>query len=218
MSVAESLAAVRARIDAACARAGRDPSEVTLVAVSKRQPDALLFEAFAAGQRDFGENYVQELERKRLLLPDARWHLIGHVQSNKAKGAAVADVVHTIDSEKIVRRLAKERHGAPLTALIQVNTEGEDVKSGVPPEAVEALIRASADVESVVVRGLMCIPPVGVTRDAFAALRRLRDELEASTGVPLPVLSMGMSSDFEAAIEEGATLVRVGTAVFGARD
>ncbi|MEQ9501052.1 MAG: YggS family pyridoxal phosphate-dependent enzyme [Deltaproteobacteria bacterium] len=218
MTVAASLAEVNARIAEACARAGRDAVEVTLVAVSKRQPDESLMEAYAAGHRDFGENFVQELERKRALLPDdARWHLIGNVQSNKAKRAAVADVVHTIDSEKLLRRLSDAREGAPLEVLVQVNTEGEDAKSGVAPTGAEALIRAALALPNVAPRGLMCIPPRGVTRAAFAALRALAADLEDRVGAPLPVLSMGMSSDFEAAIEEGATLVRVGTAVFGAR-
>lgn len=219
MSIARALEDVKARIAAACSRVDRSPSEVTLVAVSKRQPDELLLEAYAAGQRDFGENFVQELERKQPLLPpDARWHLIGHVQSNKAKRAATAAVVHTIDNIKIVRRLAEAREGAPLEVLVQVNTEGEVSKFGVSPADAADVLQAAIDVPGITPIGLMGIPPVDIHRRAFVALRALRDDLQARLGVALPALSMGMSGDFEIAIEEGATIVRVGTAVFGARE
>lgn len=222
MSVAEHLATVRGRIDAACRSAGRDPAEVTLVAVSKRQPDEKLLEAYATGQRDFGENYVQELERKRQLLPeDARWHQIGHVQSNKAKkAAAAADVVHTLDSEKLARALDKAAAaaGRRLGVLVEVNLAREDQKAGIAPDAVPKLLEACRSLGALSVKGLMCIPPAGEGERWFAALAALQSSLKGQGFQGLEVLSMGMSADFEAAIAYGATMVRVGTAVFGARD
>jgi pyridoxal phosphate enzyme (YggS family) len=219
--VAARLAAVQAQIAAACRAAGRDPAEVQLVAVSKRQPDALLLEAYAAGQRDFGENYVQEMLRKQPLLPpDARWHLIGHVQTNKARGAAGADLVHTLDSARLASALAKaaEVQGRDLEVLLEVNLAGEAQKAGVAPEEAEALLLAAEATGWLRVNGLMCIPPEGEGPRHFAALRALRDTLQDRLKRPLPTLSMGMSGDFEAAIAAGATLVRVGTAIFGARE
>ena len=219
--VAARLAAVRAQVDAACRAAGRAPGEVRLIAVSKRQPDALLLEAYAAGQRDFGENYVQEMLRKQPLLPsDARWHLIGHVQSNKAKAAARAQLVHTLDSARLARALAEgaKALGRPLEVLVEVNLAHEGQKAGVDPDGVEALIAAADATGALEVRGLMCIPPEGEGPTYFPALRALRDRLQSRLKRPMPALSMGMSADFEAAIAHGATLVRVGTAIFGARD
>ncbi|MCA9550868.1 MAG: YggS family pyridoxal phosphate-dependent enzyme [Myxococcales bacterium] len=219
-TLAERLAAVQAQVAAACRAAGRDPAEVCLVAVSKRQPDALLLEAYAAGQRDFGENYVQEMLRKQPLLPpDARWHLIGHVQSNKAKAAATAHLLHTLDSEKLARALARaaEAEGRRLDVLVEVNLAHEDQKAGVDPEGVEALIEVAQATGWLEVQGLMCIPPEGEGPRYFPELRRLRDDLVERLKRPLPILSMGMSGDFEAAIAAGATVVRVGTAIFGAR-
>lgn len=220
-TLAERLAAVQAQVAEACRAAGRDPAEVCLVAVSKRQPDALLLEAYAAGQRDFGENYVQEMLRKQPLLPpDARWHLIGHVQSNKAKAAATAHLLHTLDSEKLAKGLARaaEAEGRRLDVLVEVNLADEDQKAGVDPEGVEALIEVAQATGWLEVQGLMCIPPEGEGPRYFPELRRLRDELVERLKRPLPILSMGMSGDFEAAIGAGATVVRVGTAIFGARD
>ncbi|MCB9650784.1 MAG: YggS family pyridoxal phosphate-dependent enzyme [Deltaproteobacteria bacterium] len=219
-TLAERLAAVQAQVAEACRAAGRDPAEVCLVAVSKRQPDALLLEAYAAGQRDFGENYVQEMLRKQPLLPpDARWHLIGHVQSNKAKAAATAHLLHTLDSEKLARALARaaEAEGRRLDVLVEVNLAHEDQKAGVDPEGVEALIEVAQATGWLEVQGLMCIPPEGEGPRYFPELRRLRDDLVERLKRPLPILSMGMSGDFEAAIAAGATVVRVGTAIFGAR-
>lgn len=219
--VAENLARVRDVIAEACARAGRRVDDVELVAVSKKQPVERVRAAYDAGQRHFGENYVQELElRVRELPADATWHMIGHVQTNKAKRAIAASVIHTIDSEKLARAIAKavaEQRGGPKDVLVEVNTGGEEAKAGVAPEALEALLTTLAGLPALRVRGLMCIPPVDETRPHFARLRALRDALAAKTGVALPELSMGMSGDYADAIEEGATIVRVGTAIFGER-
>ncbi|MCK6549702.1 YggS family pyridoxal phosphate-dependent enzyme [Myxococcota bacterium] len=219
--VAENLGRVRAAIADACARAGRRVDEVQLVAVSKKQPIERVRAAYDAGQRHFGENYVQELvERVGALPADATWHLIGHVQTNKAKRAIAAAVIHTIDSEKLARAIAKavaEQGGGPKDVLVEVNTGAEEAKAGVAPEALDALFDVLAALPELSVRGLMCIPPVDDTRPHFARLRALRDALAARRGIALPELSMGMSGDFADAIAEGATIVRVGTAIFGER-
>jgi len=186
---------------------------VRLVAVSKSQPDALVIEAFQAGQKLFGENYVQELERHAALFPagSVEWHVIGHLQTNKAKRAGeLASLVHSVDSTKLARALMDR------AVLIEVNIGVEEAKAGVAPDAVEALITSIRSINEV--RGLMCIPPPDdEPRRWFAALRELRDRLRSATGLPLNDLSMGMSGDFEDAILEGATWVRVGTALFGER-
>lgn len=210
MSVAENVAGIVSRIRDAEARAGRAPGSVRLVAVSKKQPMERLHEAYDAGLRVFGENYVQELERKRPEMPDdVEWHLVGHLQSNKAKKAAsMCKLVHSVGSEKLGRALGE------VPFLLEVNLGGEESKSGVAREEVAPLARALAGPS---LRGLMCIPPPGASRPYFAELRALRDRLEKDHGLSLPELSMGMSDDFEDAILEGATLVRVGTALFGTR-
>jgi pyridoxal phosphate enzyme (YggS family) len=216
MSVAENLARVKERIALACERAGRDPREVLLIAVSKRKPVELVRAALDAGQRDFGENYVQELLAKRAAVPGARWHAIGHVQRNKAKGAAEADVIHTIDSDRIADALEKAA-SKPIDVLIEVNLAGEPSKSGATEEEVPAIVDALGTKPHLSLVGLMCIPPASETRRCFAALRELRDRTAARAGIALPHLSMGMSADFEDAILEGATMVRIGTAIFGER-
>lgn len=213
--IAANLAEVRARIAKAASRAGRDPASVTLVAVGKTKPLEDLLHAYAAGVRDFGENRVQEAGEKFPALPaDAVKHLIGPIQSNKANRAAkIADVVQTIDSEEVAVRLgrAAEAAGKRLRVLVEVRLGGEATKAGVSPEEVPALAGVVRTLLALDLQGLMTIPPPGETRPHFASLRRLAGELG------LPVLSMGMSDDFEAAIEEGATLVRIGTAIFGSR-
>jgi pyridoxal phosphate enzyme (YggS family) len=213
--IVENLTAIRARIAAAAARARRDPASVTLVAVGKTKPLEDLLHAYAAGVRDFGENRVQEAEEKFPALPaDAIRHLIGPIQSNKANRAAkIADVVQTIDSEEIARRLSRaaEAAGKRLRVLLEVRLGGEATKAGVSPEKVPALAGVVRGLPALDLQGLMTIPPPGETHPHFATLRRLAGDLG------LPVLSMGMSDDFEAAIEEGATLVRIGTAIFGRR-
>jgi pyridoxal phosphate enzyme (YggS family) len=217
------LGAVRDRIEAAARRAGCDPRSVRLVAASKMQPSAAIRAAYAAGARHFGENYVQEALSKQVELSDlddVRWHLIGHLQTNKAKIAAGAfDLVQSLDSIRLADALAKARPDPPPAVLVEVNLGGEASKTGVPPDEVEAMINAiRAKVE---VRGLMAIPPPASnpehSRTYFVRLRGLRDRLAAATGFALSDLSMGMSDDFEIAIEEGATIVRVGRAIFGER-
>ncbi|MFI5182265.1 MAG: YggS family pyridoxal phosphate-dependent enzyme [Thermoanaerobaculia bacterium] len=213
--IAASFASVQERIARAAARAGRDPVSVMLVAVGKMKPLEDLLHAYAAGARDFGENRVQEAEAKFPGLPaDAVRHLIGPVQSNKANRAAkIADVVQTIDSEEIAMRLSRgaEAAGKRLRVLLEVRLGGEATKAGVAPEELPALAGVVRSLPALDLAGLMTIPPPGETRPHFATLRRLAGELGLSG------LSMGMSDDFETAIEEGATLVRVGTAIFGSR-
>jgi len=218
MSIAARLSEVRARIAAACAKAGRDPAGVTLIAVSKLQPPEAIREAWAAGQRDFGENYAQELRDKMKALADLpaiRWHAIGHLQTNKVKYVAGKALVHTIDRADLARELVR-RGGGSAACLVEVNVADEPQKSGVSPSALHVLLGELRAIEGLEVRGLMCIPPEAddpeEARRWFRALRELRDR-----HLPGGALSMGMSHDFEVAIEEGATFVRVGTAIFGPR-
>jgi hypothetical protein len=224
MNVAEQLQQVRERIAAACARAGRDAGEVVLVAVTKTHPAEIVREALAAGQLDFGENYVQELVAKHDAVGEGpRWHYIGHLQRNKVKHVAPwVHLIHTVDAlplaEEIDKRAAAyERH---IGVLVQVNVAGEEQKSGCAPDVVAGLLRAASALPHLELRGLMTMPPfwpAEQVRPFFRALRELRERLRGETGLPLPELSMGMSADFEVAVEEGATMVRVGTAIFGAR-
>lgn len=224
--IRSNLEAIRRRIDEACVRAGRDPSSVTLVAVSKTHPAEAIRAAYEAGQRDFGENYAQELAAKREALADLkelRWHFIGALQSNKAKLVVPGSVlVHAVDRMSVAEALSRRAAAAGTKAdvLIEVNVGGETSKAGVPTEQVSALIESFAPLAALEVRGLMCIPPACDTieeaRPYFARLRGLRDALRPQRPA-LELLSMGMTGDFEAAILEGATHVRVGTAIFGSR-
>lgn len=228
-SIVTRLQEVKRRIAAASSAAGRDADSVTLLAVGKTQPVDALRDAHAAGQRDFGENYVQEalakIEALRDLRADLVWHLIGPLQSNKTRAVAEAfDWVHSVDRLKVAERLAVQRPPgmAPLQLCLQVNVSGEASKSGVSPAALPALARAVAALpaDRVRLRGLMAIPaPADGFEAQRAPHRRLRELLQAlrAEGLALDTLSMGMSDDFEAAIAEGATLVRVGGAIFGAR-
>lgn len=228
MSLADRLHAIRARIEAATAASGRAPGSVRLVAISKNFPEAAILEAYAAGQRVFGESRVQEALEKigALPQPDLEWHLVGHLQTNKARRAAGAfSVIQSVDSLELLRRLDTAALGAGTrpALLIQVDLAAEATKFGAPPSEVPALLEAAATAQAVRVVGLMTIPPAPEqpedSRPWFRRLRELRDAWLAA-GVPahmLEELSMGMSDDFEVAIEEGATLVRVGTAIFGAR-
>jgi pyridoxal phosphate enzyme (YggS family) len=221
--IAERLATVRERIAQACARAHREVASVRLVLASKTQPPDAIAAAYAAGARDFGENYVQEAIAKRATLahlPDARWHLIGRLQSNKVRAAVENfDLIHTLDSARLANALARIRPVPPMPVLIEVNLGGEASKSGVRPDGVASLLETVRN--HVDVRGLMTIPPPTANRSDvhrwFAQLRELRDRLATATGLALQELSMGMTEDYEAAIEEGATIVRVGRAVFGER-
>ncbi|MGE3519459.1 MAG: YggS family pyridoxal phosphate-dependent enzyme [Vicinamibacterales bacterium] len=222
------LNGVRDRIADAVRRSGRPPSSVRLVAVSKTFPIDAIRTAATAGQLEFGENKVQEGQAKIPALGGLplRWHLVGHLQSNKArKAAALFDVIHSVDSADLLRTLnegAADRRRT-IDVLIQVDLAREPTKHGVPVEQVPSLIEAAGSCEAARLVGLMILPPpLGPegTRPYFAALRTLRDDLVRS-GVPEPTLrelSMGMSDDFETAIEEGATMVRVGSAIFGERD
>jgi len=223
--IAHNLEEVRSAIAAAARRAGRDPGEVRLVAVSKTVDLERIQAAIAAGQDLFGENYLQEAKAKiDALGRQVGWHLVGHLQSNKARGAVeLFDLIHSVDRLKLARALeaAAARLGKVQDVLIQVNQGGEDTKSGVEPAAALELLQEVARLPHLRVLGLMTMPPwfadPEAARPFFRALRELRDRLRDLSGLPLTELSMGMSDDFEVAVEEGATLVRVGTAVFGPR-
>jgi hypothetical protein len=227
-AIALRLAEVRGRIAAAAASAGRDPSSVRLIAVSKTFPVQEIREAFAAGQLDFGENKVQEALQKIALSTDLsiRWHLLGHLQTNKARKAAAAfAMIQSVESVELLQKLdrAAEEAGRAPELLIQVDLAGEATKFGAPPAEVPRLFEAAAACRAARVVGLMTLPPVpDAPEDArrwFRQLRELREEWLMS-GVPAPMLrelSMGMSGDFDVAVQEGATMVRVGTAIFGSR-
>lgn len=226
--LADRLAAVRARVDAAARAAGRDPRSITLLAVSKTFPAADVAALACLGQREFGENYAREgVDKIAALRPDwpgLEWHFIGPLQSNKTREvAAEFDWVHAIDRLKIAQRLSAQRppQRAPLQVCIQVNVDAEASKSGVAPDDAAALAAAVAELPALRLRGLMCIPApregLAAQRGPFARLRELRDAIVRERGLALDTLSMGMSADLEAAILEGATIVRVGTALFGRR-
>ncbi|HXW84317.1 MAG TPA: YggS family pyridoxal phosphate-dependent enzyme [Candidatus Binataceae bacterium] len=213
---------VRARIAAAAHRAKRDPASIRLLLASKTQPPERIRAAYDAGAREFGENYVQEAASKRQalgVLEGSHWHLIGHLQTNKAKLAAeLFEVIQTVDSERVATALMRAHPSGRVRALIEVNSGGESSKSGVAPADALRLLDSVRD--QLAVLGLMTVPPVADARGArryFAQLRELRDRLAGSSGLALSELSMGMTDDFEIAIEEGATMVRVGRAVFGER-
>lgn len=223
---ADRLAEVRRRIAAAAIASGRNPDSITLIAVGKTFPAAVVAEVVAAGAVDLGENRVQEAVAKKPDVVGARWHLIGPLQRNKARAALeVFDVVHTLDRPEIADRLqyllAEHWPERRLDVLIEVNVGSEPQKAGALPEDAAELLEHALGCDRLSVRGLMAIPPWGrdpeESRPYFEALRELRDDLQLQVGEPLPELSMGMSHDFELAIAEGATMVRVGTAIFGAR-
>jgi len=227
-TLARNLEAVRSRIEAVAARSGRRAQDVTLVAISKTFPAAAIRAAWDAGVRHFGENRVQEWEGKQPDVCDlaATWHLVGHLQSNKARRAAsLFHAVDSVDSLELARRLDSARiaeaNSPRLRVLIEVRLAPESTKSGAEPAQLEAIARGVLALPRLDLAGLMCIPPPAEDpehmRPYFRRLRDLRDALRSATGAALPVLSMGMSHDFEVAIEEGATEVRVGSAIFGAR-
>ena len=221
--IRERFTIVQARVGAAAYKAGRDASSIRLVLASKTQPSEAIRAAADAGARDFGENYVQEAIAKRAELSDLtdiRWHLIGHLQTNKVKVAASAfTLIHSVDSVRLAESLARAQPSPRVHALIEVNLGGEASKTGVAPNGVAAILDAARD--KLEIDGLMTIPPPAAgaqaARPYFAQLRELRDRLARQSGYALSELSMGMSDDFEVAVEEGATIVRIGRAVFGER-
>jgi len=225
--IARNLEETRGRLAAAALRAGRDPAAVRLVAVTKTVSLDRLQEAVAAGQTHFGENYLQEAKAKIAALgAGLTWHFVGHLQSNKAKAAVeFFDLIHSVDRLRLARALeeAAARRGKVQDILIQVNLAGEESKSGAAPSDVENLMREISRMSHLRVQGLMTMPPwfpdPEEVRPYFQALRELRERLRSLGLVAgnLPELSMGMTGDFEVAVEEGATLVRIGTAIFGAR-
>ena len=231
MSIAQNISAVRDRIDQAVRRAGRDPGKIALMAVSKTFPPERIREAYAAGQRLFGENRVQEFAGKAGALRDlsgAEWHMIGHLQSNKASAAAdLFAAVDSVDSLRLARKLdaAAGPAGKNLAVLIEINVGGEAAKTGVAPDSgeLDGILRAAVELEHLEIRGLMTIPPFTDdpegARPYFRRVRNLRDEIAARRWprVAMDILSMGMSHDFEVAIDEGSTCVRLGTAIFGER-
>ena len=241
MSIAENIAQIREQIAAAARRAGRNPADITLMAVSKTFPVESIRDAYAAGLRVFGENRVQEFAGKANALrdlPDAEWHLIGHLQTNKAaKATELFDAVDSVDSVRMAEKLNAfaESAGKTLSVLIEINVGGEQAKSGVEPgsyercsdepgsDELEQILRGAPRWEHLKIRGLMTIPPYAEdpesSRPYFRQLRQIRDSIAARElpKIGTSVLSMGMSHDFEVAIEEGATCVRVGTAIFGER-
>ena len=226
-TVRDNLASVEERILNACRRAGRDRGEVRLISVSKTKPADVLKEAYDAGARDFGENKVQEILQKAPLLPeDIRWHMIGHLQTNKVRQVVpYAAMIHSIDSEKLARAvsLEAEKLGCRIPVLVEVNMAGEESKFGLSPDETEEFIRSIAHLPGIEVKGLMTIAPYTedpeTNRPYFAALKELCLDINRKSinNVDMYELSMGMTGDFEVAVEEGATFIRVGTGIFGER-
>ena len=222
-----NIEAVEERICSACKRAGRDRSEVRLICVTKTKPVEMLQEAYEAGQRDFGENKVQEICRKKPdLPPDIRWHMIGHLQRNKVRQLiGQTAMIHSVDSLRLAETISAEavKAGIRIPVLIEVNMAGEESKFGLAKEDVEELVRAAAALEGIQISGLMTIAPYTedpeTNRPYFAGLRELAVDIgqKCIDNVSMSVLSMGMTGDFEVAIEEGATHIRVGTGIFGER-
>lgn len=225
-SIADKLFDILERMNRACERAGRSPHSVRLTAVSKTHPSEAVAEAFAAGQRVFGESRVQEARQKIPLCPDGiEWHFIGHLQKNKVRQAvALFGFFHGIDSLSLAQALSRiaGETGVVVRGLLEVNVSGEATKRGFALATVRAEFAAISALPHLQICGLMTMAPYGENpedaRPVFRALRELRDELQEKHGHPLPELSMGMSGDFEVAIEEGATLVRVGSSIFGERE
>ncbi len=224
-SLPDRLSAIRWKIAEAAARAARPAADITLVAASKSHPPEAVRDALAAGQTVFGESRVQEARAKIPLVPGrARWHFIGHLQKNKIRHALpLFELFHGVDSAEIagdIQRIAAELGTSP-DVLLEVNVAGEGSKFGFSPDRLRAQMESLLALDRLNIIGLMCLPPpqprAELARPYFAALRELRDRLQTEFHVPLPQLSMGMSGDFTEAVEEGATLVRVGTAIFGAR-
>ena len=223
--IKDQLFEIKEKISKAALKAQRDPKEIKLIAVSKTFPSEDIAEAYKNGQHVFGENKIQELEIKNPALPDdIEWHMIGHLQSNKvAKAVLLADYIHSVDSIKLLRRidrLAGEQNCSPKI-LLEVNISGEESKHGLNSAAVYELVTEALKAEHLQLVGLMTMAPFGADESelhfVFGALRKLRDELNKHFELDLKELSMGMSGDFEIAVAEGATMVRIGTAIFGRR-
>jgi len=223
--VAENVKNIRGRIDAACARVGRRTQDITLIAVAKTFGSDLIREAVRAGVADIGENYVQEMQEKQRLLDGEaiRWHFIGHLQSNKVKNViGTVQCIHSVDSLSLAREISTRagHAGRTIDILLEVNTSGETSKFGVSPQQAPDLVRTLIPLSNINVAGFMTIGPLlpdpEQSRPAFRVLRELRQSLE-NEGIRLPHLSMGMTNDFEVAIAEGATMIRIGTALFGTR-
>jgi pyridoxal phosphate enzyme (YggS family) len=226
--ISENIAAVQERIASVCRRVGRPREEVTLIGVTKTFPAEMVREAVRAGVRDIGENYVQEALRKREAVtePDVRWHFIGHLQSNKVKSVAEwVHLVHALESRSLAKELDARaaQAGRMIEALVEVNTTGESSKFGLPPDRVAGFVESLEEFSHIRIAGLMTIGPFlpdpEGSRPMFRMLRTLRDRLaqRPQPNLDLRHLSMGMTGDFEVAIEEGATLIRIGTAIFGSR-
>ena len=225
MNLADNIEKVQQRVCAACGRAGRDPDSVTLLAVTKTQPPEIVKAAVELGLLLFGENKVQEAKAKIPLCPGRlRWHFIGHLQSNKCRDAVeLFEMIQSVDSLPLAQEIAKraEQAGKTMPILLEVNVAGEASKFGYAPEKLLAELETINALPKIEIHGLMAVPPWSSepekSRPHFRRLRELKERAEAVLGVPLPHLSMGMSGDFEVAIEEGATMVRIGTALFGQR-
>ncbi|MDD3695000.1 MAG: YggS family pyridoxal phosphate-dependent enzyme [Lentisphaeria bacterium] len=223
-TIRENLERVKTRMAAAAQRSARPIEQIKLLAVSKTIAAERILEAYEAGQRHFAENRVQELCAKTTVLPEnINWHLIGHLQQNKVRAALQSNaIIHSVDSMKLLQRIKRiaEELQSKATVLLEVNISGEDSKFGLEPEQVEPLLQICQE-DAVKCLGLMTIAPYQAEeselRRIFAALRELRDQLQQNCGLSLPELSMGMSGDFEAAIAEGATMLRIGSAIFGER-
>jgi len=226
MTVSENIEWVHARIARACQKAGRAPEQVRILPISKKQSPELVRQAAECGLDVFGENRVQEAAQKIPLCPGhLSWHLVGHLQSNKVRAACGLFVaIHSVDSERLLRRISEnaQEQGRVIECYLEVNVSGEASKFGLAPEQVPAVLAASHSLLGVDVIGLMTMPPLAPdpeqTRPFFARLRELRDRWREESGMPLHALSMGMSGDFEIAVEEGATCVRLGTVLFGRRE
>lgn len=227
-SIQSNLETIKKRIEDAAIAAGRNPSDIKLVAVSKTKPAEAVIEAAEAGATIFGENYIQESIEKAEAIsnPDISWHFIGHLQSNKAKFAVkIFDLIHSVDSFKLAKELNKQagKIGKTQNVLVQINISMEETKSGVSEEEAEALVRDISGLENISVKGLMTMPPYynepELVKPYFKALKKISDKIEALNlaNVSMKELSMGMTGDFEPAIAEGSTFVRIGTAIFGSR-
>ena len=229
MQIKENIEAIEARIAKTAKDCGRTPEDVTLIGVSKRKPVALIEAAIASGHRDFGENYIQEAMEKidAIGRDKACWHFIGHLQSNKAKFAVkYFDLIHTVDKVKLAKEISKQAAKIDKTQniLIQINIAEEETKSGAQATEARDLVRQVSNLPNLKIKGLMCMPPFfddpELARPYFCQVKQLQREIAALDlpGVGMEHLSMGMSNDFTVAVEEGATLVRVGTAIFGGRE